>query len=124
MKGCVVITILWLASFLKNEGINDNREKLIAAIIGSVLGLFIARLAANFIPYRRRPIHNPELLFRIPHEPVKDFVSKPFVKLYNNYPGIFYAAFFFITFQIATMYDDIRYIIHLFLSEMHFLKPM
>jgi undecaprenyl-diphosphatase len=68
LKGGVLATILWWAWFKgsDDDGVK-NRKHVIATLIACFVALFIGRLLAITLPYRPRPIHNPDFVFQHPY---------------------------------------------------------
>ncbi len=54
------MTGLWWVWFKEKNSQGDNREHIISTLLGSFVGMFIVRILANKLPYRARPILNPE----------------------------------------------------------------
>jgi undecaprenyl-diphosphatase len=67
VKGGVVVALFWWAWFREEEEKIKNREILFFGIITSVLSIAVARILADALPFRARPLHNPALHFRLPY---------------------------------------------------------
>ena len=66
VKGGVVVGAIWAAWFLVKGDQETNRSALLAAIVGSLFALFLARVLAFCAPLRVRPLLNPALGLRPP----------------------------------------------------------
>ncbi len=60
-KGVVLIALLWWLWFQPGERAQRNRECVIVGIVGGALALALGRLMAHYLPFRLRPMYNPEL---------------------------------------------------------------
>jgi undecaprenyl-diphosphatase len=60
-KGLPVMAVIWFYWFGDDDAKTDTRRTLIAALIGCVLAVFIARLINNIAPYQPRPFANAAL---------------------------------------------------------------
>ncbi|MFM0275005.1 phosphatase PAP2 family protein [Paraburkholderia aspalathi] len=65
-KGFVLIPILWWIWFKPSQRGGWEREMVVATIASSLLALAIFRLFAHYLPFRIRPIYNPELHLHFP----------------------------------------------------------
>jgi undecaprenyl-diphosphatase len=66
LKSGVIIALLYWTWFRKNEGPADHRATLIFGLVASCTAVLIARLVAVIVPFRERPLRNPDLHFVIP----------------------------------------------------------
>lgn len=185
LKGGVLMAVLWLLWFRKNRK-DEDRPLILTVLFVSAVGLFVARFFAMILPFRNRPMHNPDLEFTLPETlepamldgwsslpsdhavlfftlaigiflvsrwigilaviytlaaicaprvylglhypsdilaglavslcmllPLKGnighaFIGRPLMKLHDGIPGIFYAGFFLLSYQIADMFDSSR----------------
>ncbi|MEX3857855.1 phosphatase PAP2 family protein [Paraburkholderia sp. BR10923] len=60
-KGLVLIPVLWWIWFQRDERAQWRREIVLATLLSGVVALFVGRLLAHWLPFRVRPIYNPEL---------------------------------------------------------------
>jgi undecaprenyl-diphosphatase len=67
LKGGVIVTIIWWLWFKNDEFQSDNRERIIATLVGSIAGIALARFLALTLPFRLRPIHEKGLTFILPY---------------------------------------------------------
>jgi undecaprenyl-diphosphatase len=68
LKGGIFVAFLWGLWFLrdKEEVVAANRKTILGTYVGTFGGLFLARILALSLPFRERPMRNPELDFRLP----------------------------------------------------------
>ncbi|WP_243369761.1 phosphatase PAP2 family protein [Geotalea sp. SG265] len=64
-KGGLIIPLFWWLWFRRDRSGHD-REYLLATLVVSFLSLMVARLLALALPFRLRPLHNPQLDFILP----------------------------------------------------------
>lgn len=190
IKGGLIAAMIWWAWFRPIT----NRQILSWGIISGFLSLLAARTLALLLPYRERPMHSPDLPFRMPyganesvlihwssfpsdhaalffalalsiffvsrragivalcyaflvvcvprvymgfHYPtdilagalvgmavaslgqltsLRTAVTRPVMAWLEKSPGLFYAGFFVLTFQITVAFDSIRQIVHFLLT--------
>lgn len=190
LKGGIIVGIIWSLWFTNKDDHKKvtARQHIVIAFISCFIALFTARIMQLTLPFRLRPIHNPNLDFIIPyndsistlqgmssfpsdhavlfftlafsiyyidkkygilsilhvallicfprvylgfHYPtdilaglVLGFIfastsilinnrfrlTKPFDYLLHLSPGLFYFCFFIISYQFATLFDDVRFI--------------
>jgi membrane-associated phospholipid phosphatase len=65
-KGFVLISILWWIWFKPSQRGGWEREMVIATIASGLLALITFRLIAHYLPFRTRPLYNPELHLHFP----------------------------------------------------------
>src|SRR3981189_633282 len=65
-KGFVLLPVLWWISFKPSQRREWEREMVVATIASGLLGLAIFRLFAHYLPFRMRPLYNPELHLHFP----------------------------------------------------------
>ena len=81
LKGVLVTTLLWWV-WLKDTGRLINKDLFtVRTIIGAFSAVFVGRLAQNLLPMRLRPIHHPEIDFKLVEgifeSPLEDWSSFP-----------------------------------------------
>lgn len=197
LKGGVFMTLIWFAWFSRPGREEERQRFAISTLVACFLAMFTARVLAQTIPFRPRPLHNPELnlalaytldpntadrlsafpsdhaalffalassffflskrwgvltlvystlfiafprLYLGLHHPT-DILAGAFVGVCATFaahrtrlnrlpvdlllnwrhvsPGSFFAFFFLFTYQIATMFEDTRKIIHFAYSALH-----
>lgn len=69
LKGAVFIALLWYF-WVGHSNARGNTDEIRAKIFGTLCaltsGIFLARLLADLLPFRPRPLANPELQLRLP----------------------------------------------------------
>ncbi|SDB90392.1 phosphatase PAP2 family protein [Paraburkholderia lycopersici] len=60
-KGYLLIPLLWWIWFQPSERREWRREMVIATLASGLIALAAGRLLARFLPFRQRPLFNPEL---------------------------------------------------------------
>lgn len=63
VKGGVIIAILWYLWFNEKSKNSYSREKIIITLFASIVAIIIGRGLAILLPYRARPILNPDFDF-------------------------------------------------------------
>ncbi len=67
-KGGLLIAVLWGLWFTGGEQERERIRKLIlVTFVGTFAGLFVTRVLVHVLPFRPRPIHNPDLPFVLPY---------------------------------------------------------
>lgn len=61
-----MILILWGFWFKKQDNNQELKRLILRGLIGCMFAMVLARALALVLPFRVRPIHNPELALRIP----------------------------------------------------------
>jgi undecaprenyl-diphosphatase len=70
-KGAFFIAALWGLWFSRKEAETDTRarhEIIFGSICALTIGIFVARLMANLLPFRVRPFANSEITWRLPED--------------------------------------------------------
>lgn len=62
-----IVPLYWWAWFREGEGKSQKRDWLLFGMIACMFSLFVSRLLSAILPFRERPIHNPELHFQPPY---------------------------------------------------------
>jgi len=67
-KGGIVVAILYALWFArdKEEAVGEPRRTVLATFAGSFVAVFFARVFAIILPFRLRPLHQPDFNFRLP----------------------------------------------------------
>lgn len=191
VKGAVPVSMLYWAWFRVDRDQVRRRILVVGTLLGAMIALLIGRFLQTYLPFRSRPLYNPELSLRetqyLEPEVFSDWSSMPsdtsmlfaalalgiwiisrrlgilaflhlllfvvFAKLYTGHhypsdllagavigmgvtwlvlhtslpqrlyripeawqkraPGLFYGAFFLVTFSIASMFEDMRRLAYL-----------
>lgn len=67
LKGALIPSLLWWAWFRPSINRTRDREFLLHGIASCVLSVLAARSLAAALPFRERPLLNPELHFQLPY---------------------------------------------------------
>ncbi|MGB8856518.1 MAG: hypothetical protein WCC58_07580, partial [Burkholderiales bacterium] len=70
LKGGVLVTVLWWAWFADSKdkaATTNNRNHVLTTLLACFVALFIGRVMALTLPFRSRPIHNPDIVFLPPY---------------------------------------------------------
>ncbi|HZR32013.1 MAG TPA: phosphatase PAP2 family protein [Terriglobales bacterium] len=65
LKGAIVVAVIWWLWFRTQNDI-EKQESVLAAIIAGFAGLALARLLALILPFRLRPLDDPQLAPQFP----------------------------------------------------------
>jgi undecaprenyl-diphosphatase len=58
-KGCVIMALFWWEWYKPSENMAIKRERIISAIYGCCVAMFVVRVITKFSHFRTRPILNP-----------------------------------------------------------------
>jgi hypothetical protein len=65
-KGLVLVPVLWWIWFKPSQRGEWEREMVVATIASGLLALAVFRVIARYLPFRMRPMFNPDLHFNFP----------------------------------------------------------
>jgi undecaprenyl-diphosphatase len=82
-KGFVLVPILWWIWFKPSQRVEWEREMVIATIASGLMALAIGRLLAHYLPFRVRPIYNPELHLHFPSAGLREAV----LRTWSSFPS-------------------------------------
>ena len=83
VKGLVLTTVLWWMWFAQDERYAANREMVIATIAAGLLALVVGRLLAHYLPFRIRPIHDPNVHLHFP----ESTYTEPTLRFWSSFPS-------------------------------------
>ncbi len=66
LKGGILVALFWWAWFRSGEGSAQNREYILSTFLGCFVALFVVRVLTLTLPFRSRPLYNPELHLQLP----------------------------------------------------------
>lgn len=66
LKGGVMVSFVWWGWFHDSPRAEVNRQRLLAILLASVSAVFVARALVMVLPFRARPMHNPDLNLQPP----------------------------------------------------------
>lgn len=61
-----IVPLYWWAWFTDDPERDSKRSMLVFGMVSSVLALLLSRLLSSLLPFRYRPMYNPELHFQVP----------------------------------------------------------
>lgn len=67
LRAAGIVPLYWWAWFREGEEKTRKRDILLFGMIACLFSLFVSRLLAAILPFRQRPIYNPELHFTPPY---------------------------------------------------------
>jgi undecaprenyl-diphosphatase len=82
-KGLVLIPVLWWMWFKPGPRSEWKREMIIATVASGLLSLVSGRLLAYCLPFRQRPLYNPDLHLNFPAVGLHDAV----VRTWSSFPS-------------------------------------
>ncbi|OAJ55123.1 phosphoesterase [Paraburkholderia ginsengiterrae] len=82
-KGLVLIPVLWWMWFKPGPRSERTREMIIATVASGLLSLASGRLLAYCLPFRQRPLYNPDLGLNFPSVGLHDAV----VRTWSSFPS-------------------------------------
>lgn len=68
LKGGIPVAILWWFWFQTKGEDHPRRERIILTFISPMVALFFARALAWMLPFRPRPLQNPDIHFILPYD--------------------------------------------------------
>lgn len=95
IKGGVVTALIWWAWFRPRESKIHDREFLLCGILSSFLAVLVSRTLADILPFRERPLRNPNLHFQIPYGTDQDALIH-----WSSFPSDHAALFFALSISI------------------------
>lgn len=66
-KGGVMVGVIWLIWFSKNRNQVNIRKHIVITILVSMVAIVVGKTLALMLPFRYRPIHDPDLEFQLPY---------------------------------------------------------
>lgn len=102
LKGGIVTLLLWWAWFSSDENRERNRDLVLATLFACLMALFIARFLQVALPFRLRPLHVPELAFKLPYT-----MTPRVLEGWSSFPSDHAALFFSLA---AGLYSISRFV--------------
>ena len=89
LKGGAIIALFWWGWFQRDslKIVNRNREHILTTLLTSAVAIVVARALALLLPFRLRPLHNPEITLQFPLE-------KEFLEGWSSFPSDHAILFF------------------------------
>lgn len=66
-KGGLFMAFFWWQWFRRDDGTAERRHCIITALAGGIIAIAFARALQVLLPFRDRPIHDPDLQLTLPH---------------------------------------------------------
>ena len=89
LKGGVLVSLLWWVWFKYEETNTQSRECVLSTLIACVIAILVSRILALSLPFRLRPLHNPELALQLPYA-----VSESALTGWSSFPSDHAVLFF------------------------------
>lgn len=84
-----IVPLYWWAWFRQGEGKTEKRDILVFGMIASLVALLVSRVLSHVLPFRPRPMHNPELHFQTPYGQSSDILLT-----WSSFPSDHAAVYF------------------------------
>jgi undecaprenyl-diphosphatase len=65
--GAVIVALFWAAWEIEGKSNPEKREILLFGLLATVFSIVVARGLALTLPFRLRPLHNPDIGYRLPY---------------------------------------------------------
>jgi undecaprenyl-diphosphatase len=88
-KGGLVMVLFWWGWFLKKPRHVENREILISIAVAAPFAVGLSRLISLMVPFRGRPLYNPQLDVRIAYD-----LPPRTMETWNSFPSDHAVLFF------------------------------
>jgi undecaprenyl-diphosphatase len=91
VRGGLMMALFWWSWFQygeANEHNKTNRERILATVLASMFGVFIARILAIILPFRTRPMHDPLVPF---HFPIRDEILQGWSSFPSDHAVLFFS---------------------------------
>ncbi|ORC47930.1 phosphoesterase [Burkholderia sp. A27] len=82
-KGFVLVPVLWWMWFGRSERTGWKREMIIATVASGLASLAAGRLLAASLPFRERPLYDPDLHLNFPSVGLQDAI----VRTWSSFPS-------------------------------------
>jgi undecaprenyl-diphosphatase len=89
LKGGVLMLVIWWAWFKDGKNRLQSREHIISTLMSCIFAIAVARFLALMLPFRLRPLHEPELNFLLPFGMSADTLSN-----WSSFPSDHAVLFF------------------------------
>jgi undecaprenyl-diphosphatase len=75
LKGGMLTALLWWLWFRPGEHADSSRSHIVATVAASLVAIAVARALALLLPFRLRPVHDPNLDLVLPYGAVKGMLE-------------------------------------------------
>jgi membrane-associated phospholipid phosphatase len=62
IKAAPIVALLWYFWFIDDRDQEERRGKVVAILAGTLIGIIMTRIVAGVMPFRIRPVYDPNLL--------------------------------------------------------------
>lgn len=101
-KGGILMLLVYWLWFRRSDAIQYIREHIIMLLISSVVSLFFVRAIVLFLPFRSRPIHNPDIEFILP------VGALPIMETWTSFPSDHAVLFFTIATGLWFIFNEMK----------------
>src|SRR5579864_8559272 len=67
LRAAGIVPLYWWAWFREGDAKTEKRQTLLFGMVSCLFALLVSRIIAEVLPFRARPIHNPEIHFQAPY---------------------------------------------------------
>jgi undecaprenyl-diphosphatase len=92
LKGGVITALIWWAWFRTKDDQTRTRAIILSTLVAAFGAMFTARALALVLPFRYRPIHNPEVGFQLPYGMMREALDR-----WSAFPSDHASLFFCLT---------------------------
>jgi undecaprenyl-diphosphatase len=89
LKGGVITALVWWAWFRTKGDQKRTRAVILSTLVAAFGAMFTARGLSLVLPFRNRPIHNPEMEFQLPYGMVREVLDR-----WSSFPSDHAALFY------------------------------
>ena len=92
LKGGIISALIWWAWFRTKGDQKRSRAAILSTLVAAFGAMFTARGLALILPFRYRPIHNPDLGLQLPYGMTREVLDE-----WSSFPSDHAALFFCLT---------------------------
>lgn len=90
IKGFVAALLFWIVWYYKSPHLQKRRDMLLSLLFVTVISIIVGRILANFLPFRIRPLANPDVMGEAAS-------GSPFLQEWSSLPSDHAVMFFAIS---------------------------
>jgi undecaprenyl-diphosphatase len=75
LKGALPASLFWWAWVRRDKTSSEQQQVLMFGVVASIFSVLLTRLMTLALPFRIRPLHNPELHFQLPYTVTPDTLA-------------------------------------------------
>lgn len=76
LKGAFLASLFWWAWVHRSQTPSEQQQVLLFGVVTSIFSILATRLLTLALPFRTRPLHNPELHFQLPYTVAPDTLAR------------------------------------------------